>query len=460
MNLKRVFFVVILYLSIVGFVRAESVLEDFESYPDTADLLETWSERNPTVGTIELSASEAKDGGQSMKYTYSCNTTPYWSEAFTIFPQDEDWSGYKTLTLWIKGRDTSQSLEDMYLVLYSAQEPNPVDHSGLSMLGKTRFYEVTQDPNWLVIRADIAFNFEPLYNVRAVGFGMSPTYYGSGVMHIDALVLEEKSYGGLINDFEDYADTAELLDSGDVGTNDANQMTIEIETLNPDNIFAGEKSLKVSYDNGVSPYFAKVAFTRPFRFNPNWSPYKANYNPLTIHFKVEDPEGSIQVVLIDKFGLPTAVYKYDDPNSLQEPGDWIRWDIDPTTVYDYEDPEETFTELDYVKRVEVQFMPGDYGQGVVYLDNLHINVCGDGPFGVGDLDADLNLDCVVDLEDVATFASNWLATNCSSANDHCDGADFSLYGSYSGTVDLDDLMEIVSEWLDCNLYYRGDCFGQ
>jgi hypothetical protein len=176
---------------------------------------------------------------------------------------------------------------------------------------------------------------------------------------------------------------------------------------------------------------------------------------------VEQPQGNIRVALINFAGTNAAVYYYPDPNGLQAAGDWIRWDIDPTTVYNYDDPEEMFTQLNYIKRVEVQFTAGNYGQGVVYLDNLSVNVCGSGvDGGVGDLDADLNGDCVVDMQDFALFAGYWMNINCSAANGYCGGADFDMNGSRSGNVDLDDLMELVSEWLDCNMFYRGDCFAE
>ncbi len=466
MNRKCVVSVAIMVLSVCGLARAVTMLEDFESYSllDPNDILGTWQERNPTVGTIEVTDEEAYDGSQSMKYTYACGTAPYWSEVFAILPQEQDWSNYKTLNLWVKGKDVSQALENMYVVLYSAPDANVIDHSNLSMLGKTKkIYEVTRIPYWVNLKADIAFNFEPLHHVRAIGFGMSPASYGAGVIHIDALSLDEKGYGGLINDFEDYADANDLFASGDILVPaEPNQTLLEIESSNPENIFAGNQSLKISFDNGVPPYFAKVAFNRPLRFNPNWSPpiSGAGYNPLTLHFKVENPEGNVRVALIDSQGNNTAVYYYPDPNSLQEPTDWIRWDIDPTTVYDYEDPEELFLQLNNVRRIEVQFTPGDYGQGVMYLDNVFVNVCGEGVDGVGDLDADLNGDCVVDLEDVAIFASYWMDTNCTAANDYCGGADFNLYGSRNGAVDLDDLAEVLSEWLDCNMFYQGDCFVQ
>jgi hypothetical protein len=463
MSQKGVIWSFIVVLFAAGFARAAVTLEDFESYSllDPNDILGTWAERNPAVATIELTDQEAYDGNQSMKYTYRCGTSPYWSEAFTIFPEAQDWSNYKTLNIWVKGKDVSQAKENMYLVLYTAPDVNVIDHSNLSMLGKTRFYEVSKIPYWVNLRADITFNFEPLTRVRAIGFGMSPTSYGGGVMHIDALSLEEKGYGGLINDFEDYADANDLLASGDILVPaNPNQTMLEIESSNPENIYSGGKSLKISYNNGLEPYFAKVAFNRPLRFNPNWSPTAtgANYNPLTIHFKVEEPEGNVRVALINSAGNNAAVYYYPDPNSLQEPTGWIRWDIDPTTVYDYNDPEEMFDELDYIKRVEVQFTSGNYGQGVVYLDDLFINVCGKGVDGVGDLDADLNKDCVVDMEDIAMFARQWMKTNCTAANQYCGGADFSLYGVRNGKVDLADLAEVVSEWLDCNMFYQGDCF--
>jgi hypothetical protein len=58
------------------------------------------------------------------------------------------------------------------------------------------------------------------------------------------------------------------------------------------------------------------------------------------------------------------------------------------------------------------------------------------------LTADLSGDCIVDMEDLAVLASAWQRTGCV-APDWCGGADIDA----SGAVGLDDLAELVSQWL-------------
>ena len=48
-----------------------------------------------------------------------------------------------------------------------------------------------------------------------------------------------------------------------------------------------------------------------------------------------------------------------------------------------------------------------------------------------------------DLSDFANLASNWLRTDCSEANQWCDGFDF----NGDGSVDLSNLAEFAADWL-------------
>jgi hypothetical protein len=57
--------------------------------------------------------------------------------------------------------------------------------------------------------------------------------------------------------------------------------------------------------------------------------------------------------------------------------------------------------------------------------------------------ADMNHDDAVSLDDVALFASRWLATTCDVSNYHCDAADI----DQDGDVDFDDLDELAANWL-------------
>ena len=482
MSRRWVMLGVMVFLSAAALSQAAYLLEDFESYtltpsdPNAVDpndvnyIGHVWKERNPVVGTIEVTDVDHQSGNQCMKYTFHCENDPFWSEVFTILPDNIDISGYKTLNFWIRGKTTDQADEDMYIILYTVKDPGQpvVDHTNLSMLGKSLVFKATKFTKWRNLRFPLNYNYEQLKRVRAIGFGMHPVSYGQGFLYIDSISFEEKSFGGLINDFEDYESTEQLLAASGTTAGydfyfppDANQTTVELEMTNPENIFAGEKSLKISYDNSLPPYFSKVAFYRPLRIHHVWTSIVVgglDYNPLTIHFKIEKPQGNIRVALIDFGGNATAVYDYPDPDALKQPTDWIRWDIDPRDVYN--EPGSNFEELYAVRRIEVQFTSGDYGTGVAYLDNLSVNICGQGwdNGAVGDLDADFNKDCTVDLEDLSLFALQWLKTGCNSDNKYCQGADFSYYGVRDGKVNIADLAIFTTDWLRCNMFYEGDCF--
>lgn len=450
---------------------ADLLIEDFESYSNTAELRSVWVERNPTVVNLGLETLEAKDGTKSMIFDYNCHASPFWSEAYTIFPSAQEWSAYKTLNVWVKGyigdvpgRDPNQSNENMYTVFYKAKPgyENPIDNSQLDMIGKVTVYRATKIADWTILHFCLGANFEPLTEVRAIGIGMSPDSYGIGIVKLDSISLTEESYGGIINSFEEYADTAALRAALDVNEGNSVSSSMTLVTAAEDANALNGKTLKFEFDNGMSPNWAKVMFTLPKTIKYAWGPpsfnYGMNYNPLTINFKVVDPEGRLQVVLIGSNYQPTATYRYNNGARITA-GDWIRWDIDPQTVYE---TSEFLTELDAVIRVEVQFIPidgYDYGTGLVYLDDIHVNFCGEGVGSppVGYLRADFNDDCVIDFRDMVTFAEEWGKSNCISPS-YCNGADFSIYGSRNGKVDFADLDVVVYTWLDCNFLYQGDCF--
>ncbi len=476
MKAIRTFISVLSVLVLCCFVQAdELVIEDFESYVDSAELLTVWAERNPTVAALSLETLEAKAGYNSMVVDYNSRYTPYWSEAYNILPAAQDWSEYKTLNVWVKGyiglppgHTRNQSAENMYVVVYKAKDgyPNPVDHSQLDMLGKVVVYRATKIADWTVLRFNLGQNFEPLTAVRAFGIGIQPDSYGTGVVKLDAITLSTESYGGIINNFEQYESTSQLQSALDV--NDGTICsTMELALAAEDaNVIYGNKALKFSFNHGLDPYWSKIMFYLPRTLKYAWGPKTfndgGNYSPLTVNFKVMDAESRMQVVLIGTDGLVKAVYHYPDeitgPTYRVPTGDWIRWDILPQSVYDR--PEASYDELDSIGRVELQFLPIDYGVGQVYVDDVYVNNCGEGVGSpvVGNLRADFNKDCVIDFMDMVVFAEHWQQTGCAAGNQYCGGADFSIGGTRDGKVDFKDLVVVVDRWLDCNFLYEGDCF--
>ncbi|HBG27202.1 MAG: hypothetical protein A2Y10_07510 [Planctomycetes bacterium GWF2_41_51] len=473
------YFVIVLMLCSIS-QAAELLIEDFESYADSIELSAVWKERNTAVVALSLETLEAKDGYNSLVVDYNSRVSPYWSETYTIYPENQDWSAYNTLNVWVKGyvgtgvpgQTSGQSNENMYAVMYKPKPeyPDPISHDQLSMLGKVAVYRATQIADWTLLQFNLATDFEPLTKVCAIGIGISPYSYGPGVVKLDGISLSTESYGGIINDFERYENTAQLQSALDVNEGNSVCSTMELALAIEDaNVIYGDKALKFSFDNGLNPFWSKVMFrllySRSIKYA--WGPatfnYGMNYNPLTINFKVMDAEGKMQVALIGEDGLAKAYYKYNDGQRITI-GDWVRWDINPQTVYN--DPESLGTELDAITRVEIQFVPiggDDYGTGIVYLDDIHLNYCGQGVGApvVGNLKADFNQDCVIGFMDFVAFAEHWQQTGCTAGNQYCGGADFLVGpdgGVRDGVVNTVDLDVVFYRWLDCNMLYQGDCF--
>jgi hypothetical protein len=413
----------------------ETVFEDFE-YIDANDF--NWRENNGNA-VISLVPSDSNDFHQVMNYAYSCGKAPYFTEAYTIFSEAQDWSIYDTFSMWVKGKISLQSLEDMYVVLYTATDPNDsMSHADLKVLGTARFYKVTQLPNWTYWRADIDFQFDSLKEVWGIGIGMMPVSYGAGVIQVDNLAVGNTGLGGMIDNFETYADTSEMLL---YVTPDAANCTISLEDAE---VYSGNHSLKVLVNNSIPDYFGKVSLKEGARLlGANWN--ALDYKTMTVYFKVVDPEGSIRIGLFDNGGARKVTYPYNG-GALVPAGDWVRWDIelrDPAFVPD-------ITALNNIARVDIEFKTISYGTGEFYFDNIYVNKCG--------LESNLcNDDCFVNMLDFAVLASQWGRTDCA-APDYCQGADFLINDKRNGTVDISDAAVLIGEWLQCELLYENDCF--
>jgi|GEM_PF-2966427 len=68
------------------------------------------------------------------------------------------------------------------------------------------------------------------------------------------------------------------------------------------------------------------------------------------------------------------------------------------------------------------------------------------------LTADINGDCRVDWADFALLAAHWLRDACAGQPD-CDRADV----AESGQVDINDLLELATQWLLCGSPFESEC---
>jgi hypothetical protein len=163
-----------------------SLVDDFEAYVDSNDLLLSWSNAG-TGATLSLATSGGHDEAKTMKFDYDNSSDPNYSEAQTT-DVDYDWAiaGVLAIDIWYKG-DANNAAEQMYAALED-NNSNPVA------------VVVNSDPNvikfseWQVWRIKLAdFAGVNLSNVKKfyLGFGdrNNPVVGGTGTVYFDDIRL-------------------------------------------------------------------------------------------------------------------------------------------------------------------------------------------------------------------------------------------------------------------------------
>jgi len=98
-------------------VQEYQLVDDFDSYADTNDLLLTWIDGNGN-GTSSSISLETEFAGNSMNYVYDNSLYPWFSEAERTYSTSQDWTvgGAKALEMRFRG-DANNSPEQMYVAL-------------------------------------------------------------------------------------------------------------------------------------------------------------------------------------------------------------------------------------------------------------------------------------------------------------------------------------------------------
>ncbi len=174
-----------------------SVIEDFESYADTAAMLNGWI---PTANvTLTLDGSIVHGGSKAMKYSYNNGISPYYSKAMhyvTPSGTGVDWSAYDTLTVWFK---CTASKEPLQL--------NVVNKYGSTVLQVPYGTPAVGDwTRWDVDLSPIAANEKK--QIGRVDIFFTAHYYGVGTAYFDdisvsnsgALVCSDSIVGDLNGD--------------------------------------------------------------------------------------------------------------------------------------------------------------------------------------------------------------------------------------------------------------------
>ena len=468
--------------------EASQVIDNFE-YANDSELQAVWQVRDETsaITAINLTTDPCyvHDGSKALNYQYMCGDTPYWTEIYRIFDTNQDWSAYNRFNMWLKGGPPNDEygyqngLEDIYLVLYTTK-PNftlPLDHSQLSLLGKVWFWRGTDEPNWTLWQADISWGFLDLSKVRAIGLGMQPNMYDFADnwsrCYFDGFEVTHSDVDpSIINNFEQYADTNAL--QADIATGVASDAPVPVAIsleVNDANVHSGSKAIKMDYDNTfvTDGGWSRIALPLP-NAPQDWYdhpicdtlPYPVTgqqYQTLSIWFKVGLANGYMEADLKDLNGYIKFTADYDG-NNVVPAGDWTRWDITLPHAPTQDDPNATNT----LATVELVMKGGNYGQGIVYFDDIYVERCtsilsqtatAGQPFTFDPWAGDVfGGDCKVTFNDFSDLAAHWMKT-CGSSGGHkyCDQTDL----NQDGVVDYTDLAIMADNWLHCGLYHETDC---
>jgi hypothetical protein len=492
MKIARGQLIAILIAVMALYVGAEAsqVIDNFEYANDSA-LQAVWQVRTDTsdITAINLTTDPCyvHGGSKALNYQYDCGDPPYWTEIYRIFDTNQDWSAYNRFNMWIKGGPPNaefgyqNGLEDIYLVLYTTK-PNfttPLDHSGLSLLGKVWFWRGTDEPNWTLWQADISWGFLDLSKVRAVGFGMQPNMYDfegnfSRCYFDDFAVTHSDVDQSIISDFEQYADSnAMIADIATATAPGAVPVTISLE-VNDANVHSGSKAIKMDYNNTFVSDGGWSRIALPLPGAPqDWYDHPMSttlpalvtgqqYSKLTVWFMVGLANGYLEADLKDLNGYIKFTADYDG-NNVVPAGGWTRWDIALPHEPNQNDPNATNT----LASVELVMKGGTYGHGIVYFDDIFVERCtsilsqtttAGAPFTMDPWAGDINYqnggDCKVNFTDYAALAAQWMNT-CGTSGGHkyCNQTDL----NQDGKVDYSDLAIMADNWLHCGLYHEADC---
>jgi hypothetical protein len=167
-------------------VAAYSVVDDFETYADTAGMLASWS-NGSTGATLSLTTANGHDNVKSMKFDYNNGNTPLYSEA-QIASINPDWTvaGVAAMDIWYKG-----SAGNVAQPMYTALEDNDNHPIAVIVNNDANAVKAADWQVWHVRLADFAginlTNVKKLY----IGFGSrtTPVVGGAGTLYIDDIKL-------------------------------------------------------------------------------------------------------------------------------------------------------------------------------------------------------------------------------------------------------------------------------
>lgn len=197
----------------------------------------------------------------------------------------------------------------------------------------------------------------------------------------------------LVDDFEKYADTTAMAASWNNGSTCS---TLSLATTGGNN---KPKAMKFDYNNGTSPYYAEAQIIDA---DFDWTITGVQAIDIWYKGNAANADAPMYAALDDKNGNPIAVIINSDADAVKN-SEWTVWRI---ALSDFAGINLSNVSKFYVG-IGNRNNPVSGGSGTVYFDDIGLYPprCIEKPL------EDLNDDCVVDFEDFAILAKNWLLSS-------------------------------------------------
>jgi len=173
-----------------GLVPGEAfalLVEDFESYADSAALETAWFDGAATPMQL-LESGTVHGGSQAMSFAYD-HATDAFNSVILDLGVSQDWSAYDTFSIWVYG-DPLNSSESVGMAL----------SDGVVVLGQSIAPAMTQIDAWTRLDFDLS-SYSSLASVLLIGVGTGAEDGGTGTIFLDdfsVLTVPEPHTGLLV----------------------------------------------------------------------------------------------------------------------------------------------------------------------------------------------------------------------------------------------------------------------
>ncbi|MFI4912512.1 MAG: LamG-like jellyroll fold domain-containing protein [Sedimentisphaeraceae bacterium JB056] len=218
-------------------------------------------------------------------------------------------------------------------------------------------------------------------------------------------------------DFESYADQAALesdwADNGLAASAGATTSSTVTLLTNPADTFSGSKAMRWTYDcvdtSGSAIHFTELIYTLGSSLNLSqydqmilWiKPHVGNSLEDAMYIKFLD--GGTSSIDAKAFAIRERL----NGSTSQVAGQWQQWVIDLNNLLYNVDGIDDLSQLTDIRGLYLGCYSGA-GQGVIDIDDITLVSNSQCSMSV---EADINGDCIVDLDDYSTLASDWLKSS-------------------------------------------------